>query len=172
MILEKFKQVKAFVFDVDGVFTNGNILVNELGEQWRTFNVKDGYAFQAAVKAGYPVLIVTGGKSIGVKIRFEKLGAKEVYLNTSNKLEVAEEWAKRQALDLKEVLFMGDDIPDLEMMETAGLATCPADAVEEVKVKSAYISPFEGGKGAVRDVIKKVMVLQGKWVSDSKIKSI
>ena len=171
-IFDRFKKVKAFAFDVDGVFTNGDILVNEQGEQWRTFNVKDGYALQLAIKAGYPVLIVSGGKSEGVKMRLEALGVTEVFINESNKLSVLNAWLERTHLNLEDILFMGDDIPDLEVMQHVGFATGPADAVEDIKSICHYISPQVGGKGAVRDVIEKVMRLQGVWDSNVTVQSI
>ena len=171
-VFDRFKKVKAFAFDVDGVFTNGDILVNEKGEQWRTFNVKDGYALQLAIKAGYPVLIVSGGKSEGVKLRLQALGVKDVFINESNKMAVLNAWMERTHLSLEDILFMGDDAPDLEVMQRVGFPTCPADAIEDIKQVSLYISPQAGGKGAVRDVIEKVMRLQGVWESNTAIKSI
>lgn len=170
-MLDKFKKVKAFVFDVDGVFTTGEILVTETGEQLRVFNVKDGYALQYAVKAGYPVLVVTGGRSQGVRIRFEKLGVKDVYLDVANKSEVVEKWLTEQSISMEDVLIMGDDLPDLAILEKAGVSCCPADAVHQVKAVCDYISGKEGGKGAVREIIEKVLGLQKVWTADVQIKS-
>jgi 3-deoxy-D-manno-octulosonate 8-phosphate phosphatase (KDO 8-P phosphatase) len=171
-IFDRFKQIRAFAFDVDGVFTNGDILVNEAGEQLRTFNVKDGYALQLAIKSGYPILIVSGGKSKGVKLRFEGLGVKDVFINEANKEAVLDKWAKRNALVLSDILFMGDDIPDLAVMKVVGFPVCPADAIEDIKAICHYISPHSGGKGAVRDVIEKVMRLQGTWENNPSVKSM
>lgn len=170
-LFERFKKVKAFVFDVDGVLTNGEVLVTEEGEQLRSFSIKDGYALQLAIKKGYPIAIITGGRSKGVKLRLNGLGIHDVFLNVTDKREILHEWLKVQGLTINDLLFMGDDIPDLIVMEEAGLASCPADAVEEIKAVSQYVSACAGGKGAVRDVIEKVMKLQGQWNSDTSVKS-
>lgn len=171
-VFDKFKNVKAFAFDVDGVFTNGDISVNEIGEQLRTFNVKDGYAVQFAIKAGYPVLIVSGGKSEGVRLRFLALGVTDIFINESDKEAVLESWLARNDLTQSDILFMGDDMPDYTVMKKVGFPVCPMDAIEDIKALCHYISPMDGGKGAVRDVIEKVMRLQGTWVINSSIKSI
>jgi 3-deoxy-D-manno-octulosonate 8-phosphate phosphatase (KDO 8-P phosphatase) len=171
-VFERFKKVKAFAFDVDGVFTTGDILVSENGDQLRTFNVKDGYALQLAVKSGYPVLIVSGGKSKGVKLRLEALGVEDVFINESHKEAVLVKWVKKNQLDLNDILFMGDDVPDIAVMKVVGFPVCPADAIEDIKSICHYISPKSGGKGAVRDVIEKVMRLQGTWDSNPSVKSI
>lgn len=171
-VFDRFKKIKAFAFDVDGVFTNGDILVNEKGEQLRTFNVKDGYAVQLAIKAGYPILVVSGGKSEGVKLRLQALGVKDVFINESDKIAILNTWTERTGLKREDILFMGDDVPDLAVMQTIGFPTCPADAIEDIKKICQYISPQIGGRGAVRDVIEKVMRLQGTWESNTSIKSI
>lgn len=171
-VFERFKNIKALVFDVDGVLTNGEILVNESGEQLRTFYIKDGYALQLAVKRGFLLAAITGGRSQGIKKRLEGLGINDVFLNISNKIETLDHWMKEYDLKTEEVLFMGDDVPDLEVMKLVGFAVCPADAVEDIKAISHYISHLNGGKGAVRDVIEKVMRLQGKWDLDTHTKSI
>lgn len=170
-LFERFNKVKAFVFDVDGVLTNGEVLVTEAGEQLRSFSIKDGYALQLAIKNGYPIAIITGGRSNGVKLRLNGLGIYDVFLNVTDKREVLYEWLKVQGLTMGDLLFMGDDIPDLIVMEEAGLASCPCDAVEEIKAISQYVSACAGGKGAVRDVIEKVMKLQGQWKRDTSVKS-
>jgi len=163
MLFDNFKQVKAFVFDVDGVLTNGVVLVTEEGEHLRSFNMKDGYAMQLAVKRGYSIAIITGGKSLGVKKRMERLGIDDAFIGVDDKRSVLNDWLAHKGLKPSDVLYMGDDIPDLENMLVAGMPTCPADAVEEIKTAAAYISPFVGGAGAVRDVIEKVLKLQGRW---------
>lgn len=170
-VFERFKKVKAFAFDVDGVFTNGDILISENGDQLRTFNIKDGYALQLAVKSGYPILIVSGGKSKGVKLRLEALGVKDVFINEANKEVVLDKWIKKNHLQLTDILYMGDDVPDLAVMRIVGFPVCPADAIEDIKSICHYISPQPGGKGAVRDVIEKVMRLQDTWETGSSIKS-
>jgi len=163
MLFDRFKQVKAFVFDVDGVLSDGNILVTERGEQLRSFNIKDGYAMQLAVKRGYPIAIITGGRSLGVKTRMEGLGVTDVFIGIDDKTAVLRDWLAHRRLSPQDVLYMGDDIPDLDNMKLVGLPTCPADAMEEIKAVAAYISFRDGGSGAVRDVIEKVMKLQGTW---------
>lgn len=172
MLFDQLKRIKAFVFDVDGVFSDGSILVTEQGDQLRTFNTKDGYAVQLAVKKGYPMAVITGGKSQGVKKRMEGLGIKDIYLNVHDKRAVLRDWLSGNQLTLADILYMGDDIPDLESMKIAGFPACPADAVEEIKAVSSYISPKNGGAGAVRDVIEKVMKLQGNWNEDTEVPSI
>ncbi|MGK6352130.1 KdsC family phosphatase [Parapedobacter sp. DT-150] len=163
MLFDKFKQVKAFVFDVDGVLSDGNVLVTEQGEQLRSFNIKDGYALQLAVKKGYPIAVITGGKSAGVEKRMRGLGISDVYLGVDDKKAVLHDWLAHAGLTLDDILYMGDDLPDLHNMKSVGLPTCPADAVEEIKAVAAYTSFRNGGAGAVRDVIEKVMKLQGTW---------
>lgn len=167
-----FKEIDAFVFDVDGVFTNGDVLVTESGEQLRSFNTKDGYALQLAVKLGYHILIVSGGMSNGVIHRFTSLGVQDIFIGVDDKLAVFKKWITEKKLNKESVLFMGDDISDISVMREVGLPTCPLDAVEEVKDICDYISNYPGGRGAVRDVIEKVMRLQGKWNPTSLIKSI
>jgi len=171
-ILEKFKKIKAFIFDVDGVLTNGEILVTENGEQLRTFYIKDGYALQLAVKQNYPIAVITGGKSQGVKLRLQGLGINDVFINISDKISTLNNWIQKQGLTNDEVLFMGDDIPDLAAMQSVGFAVCPADATEDIKAISLYISPYNGGRGAVRDVLEKALRLQNKWNQDTTVKSI
>ena len=171
MFFDKFKQVKAFVFDVDGVLSDGRILVTEQGDQLRSFSIRDGYALQLAVKKGYPISVITGGRSMGVKKRLEGLGITDVFLSVNDKYVVFQEWLTKQGLTAADILYMGDDIPDLENMRTVGLPVCPADAVEEVKAISSYISSRKGGDGAVRDVIEKVMKLQQTWHEDTSVTS-
>jgi len=167
MFFDKFKQVKAFVFDVDGVLSDGKILVTEQGDQLRAFSIRDGYALQLAVKRGYPIAAITGGRSMGVKKRLEGLGITDVFLSVNDQYTVFQAWLAKHGLAEADVLCMGDDIPDLEIMRAVGLPTCPADAVEEVKAISSYISVRKGGDGAVRDVIEKVMKLQQTWHKDT-----
>ncbi len=171
MLFERFKQVKAFVFDIDGVLTDGTVQVTELGEQLRTFHIRDGYALQLAVKQGYPIATITGGISKGVEQRLQALGIIHVFSGVSDKLAVLTDWLHNQQLPAGDVLYMGDDIPDLACMQAAGLPVCPADAVPEVKAIAAYISHQAGGKGAVRDVMEKVLKLQEKWQADTSVKS-
>lgn len=171
MLFEKLKSVKAFVLDVDGVLTDGSILITDEGHQLRTFNIKDGYAIQLAVKKDYPILVITGAKSKGVQLRMESLGVKAVYLGVQDKLVVFNDWLDRLGISSEEVLYMGDDIPDLAVMRVVGVSVCPADAVEEIKSIAAYISPKNGGAGAVRDIIEKVLKLQHMWDDDTGVRS-
>ncbi len=164
MFLEKLKNIKAFIFDVDGVLTNGDITVTGDGDQMRHFNVKDGYAINHAIKSGFYIATISGGHSRGVLSRLNGLGVKDVFMGISHKLEVYERVVADMKLNPEEILYMGDDIPDLDVMQKVGLPTCPADACEEVKAAAAYISPVLGGKGCVRDVIEKVLKIQDKWM--------
>ena len=163
MFLEKLKLIKAFVFDVDGVLTDGIVHVTENGEQLRQFNIKDGYALQLAVKRGYKIAVITGAGSEGVMLRLKALGISDIFMKVDSKVAVYEEYIQKQGLASAEVLYMGDDIPDLPVMKLAGLPVCPADAVEEIKAVSLYISPKNGGQGCVRDIIEKVLKIQNKW---------
>lgn len=167
MFLQKLKEVTTFIFDVDGVLTDGSILASDSGEYLRSFNIKDGYALQLAVKRGYLVCVISGGKGAAMQKRFEGLSLQEIFLDVSDKVKVYESLVAKYKLSPAEVLYMGDDVPDLKIMGLVGLPTCPADAVPDVKAISAYISPFDGGKTAVRDVIEKVMRVQHTWFDEN-----
>ncbi|MFW5707638.1 MAG: KdsC family phosphatase [Bacteroidota bacterium] len=158
--------IKTFIFDVDGVMTNGIVLLSTQGEMLRTMNVKDGYALQLAVKKGYRIIIISGGNSEAVRERFKGLGIKEIYLAVGNKLEVFHRIVEQDKLEMKNILYMGDDIPDYEIMREVGVAACPSDAAEEIKHISKYISPKPGGKGCVRDVLEQVMKVQQTWFDE------
>lgn len=158
-----FRPITTFVFDVDGVLTDGTLFLLPGGEMVRRMNIKDGYALQLAVKKGYRVVIISGGVSELVKERLQKLGVSEVFMGVHDKRLVLQEYMQRHHLAPAQVLFMGDDIPDLEVMMEAGLPCCPADACTEIKEISRYISPIAGGFGCARDVIEKVMKLRGDW---------
>ena len=165
-LLEKFRDIHTFVFDVDGVLTNSNVIVMEDGKLIRTMNVRDGYAMKRAVQQGYRIGIITGGKSSGVVSRLENLGITDIYKGISDKLDAFEEFVAIYELDTSGILYMGDDIPDLDPMRMAGLTCCPNDAANEVIKISRYISPLKGGEGCVRDVIEKVLKLHGKWMDE------
>lgn len=167
MFLQKLKEITTFVFDVDGVLTNGDVLATPSGEFLRTFNIKDGYALQLAVKKGYHVCIISGGRGEAMQKRFDGLGITSAYLGVSDKVKVYEDFLMKHNLTNAEVLYMGDDIPDVKVMQLVGLATCPADAVEEIKAICKYISPQPGGRSAVRDVIEKVLKVQGMWFDEN-----
>lgn len=170
-VLEKFKSIRTFVFDVDGVMTDGTVLVYETGEQVRRMSTRDGYSLQLAVKKGYRVLVISGGSSEGVRQRLEYLGIRDVYLKVHDKVTVLTEYARRFGLDEKDMLYMGDDIPDYGPMQYVGLACAPADAAPEIRHIAAYISSFNGGQGCVRDVIEKVLKLNGHWELDLSVAS-
>jgi 3-deoxy-D-manno-octulosonate 8-phosphate phosphatase (KDO 8-P phosphatase) len=172
MIFDAFKKVKALVLDVDGVLTDGHILVNEHGEQWRTFHVRDGYAIQLAVRQNMPILVITGGRSEGVRLRLEGLGVKAIKMGVHDKVSVLQDWAREQQIAFEDILFMGDDMPDLEAMKQVGLAVCPSDAIPEIKDICQFITLAKGGQGAVREVIESILKLQGKWPVQSGVTSI
>ncbi len=171
-MLESFKTINAFVFDIDGVLTDGSLLIMDGGLMIRKMHVKDGYALQLAIKKGYLIFIISGGNSPQVKERLLKLGLSNVFMNIENKLKKLQELSAQFNLKKEDILCMGDDIPDLEVMKYCGLACCPADAVAEIKNISKYISPVKGGDGCVRDVIEKVMKLQSRWMADTHIPSV
>lgn len=156
--------IKAFAFDVDGVFSDGLVMLHPGGDLMRAMNIKDGFAVQLAVKKGYPVGIITGGNSESVRKRFERLGVKDVYLKSSEKTVDFEDFLNRNDLQPEDVLYMGDDLPDYNVMSMSGFPCCPEDAANEIKQISRYISGKKGGEGCVRDVIEKVLKLHGKWM--------
>ena len=170
-VLPLFKNIKAFVLDVDGVLTDSSVLVMDDGQLVRRMNIKDGYALQLAIKQGYRICVISGGTSQAVKGRLEKLGVTDVSLNVKSKKDVLLRYVQENELKWEEVLYMGDDIPDLEVMKMAGLACCPFDAVAEIRQISHYVSPKTGGEGCVRDVIEKTLKLNGHWQEDTNIQS-
>jgi 3-deoxy-D-manno-octulosonate 8-phosphate phosphatase (KDO 8-P phosphatase) len=161
-ILELFKPVKTFVFDVDGVLATDMLLIVQ-GDWVRSMNIKDGFGLQLAVKKGYRVVIISGAKSVPVMERLAGLGINDIFLGVSDKKEKLLEYVQQYDLKWEEILFMGDDIPDLSAMQLVGMPCCPADAVTEIKLVSKYISPVNGGSGCGRDVIEKVLKLNGHW---------
>lgn len=167
MFLQKLKDITTIILDVDGVLTNGDIIASDSGEFLRTFNIKDGYALQLAVKKGYLLCIISGGRGQSMQKRFEGLGIQEIHLGVSDKVAVFEQLMVKHNITASEILYMGDDIPDLKIMQLVGLPTCPADAVPEIKALSQYISPYPGGKTAVRDIVEKVLRVQEKWFDEN-----
>jgi 3-deoxy-D-manno-octulosonate 8-phosphate phosphatase (KDO 8-P phosphatase) len=162
-VLESFKKITTFIFDVDGVLTDGTVLVLENGLQARRMNIKDGFALQMAVKNGYRVLIVSGGNSPQVAGRLERLGIKDVHMSVGDKRKFITDYMRKNNLTKDQLLYMADDLPDLPVMATVGMPCCPADAVSEIKEAVQYISPFKGGDACVRDVIEKVLKLNDHW---------
>ncbi len=159
------QNVDTFIFDYDGVMTDGKIILMENGQPLRMANVKDGYVLQLIIKLGFNVVVISGGFSKSMENRFETLGIKDVFLGTKNKEIVLEKYLNEHNIDTEHVVYMGDDIPDLRVMQTIGIPVCPADAVEEIKNISIYISDKNGGEGCVRDIVEQVLKVQGKWMS-------
>ncbi len=159
------KKIKALVFDVDGVLSADVVSLHPSGEPMRTVNIKDGYAIQLAVKKGLHIAIITGGNSEAVYQRFFALGVTDIYMRSSIKIHDYHDFRDKHGLSDDEILYMGDDIPDLEVLKQCGLSCCPRDAAFEVKSIVKYISHANGGYGCGRDVIEQVMKTQGKWMS-------
>ena len=162
---EIMPDISTFIFDVDGVLTNGTVTIFPDGELIRQMNTKDGFALKTAVNMGYHVCIITGGTNPNVKSRLGGLGIKDIYLGSHSKIADMNNFLEKHNIRLENVLYMGDDIPDLPVMKMVGLPTCPNDAVQEIQQISKYISQKKGGKGCVRDVIEQVLKVQDKWQS-------
>ncbi|WP_296317722.1 KdsC family phosphatase [Winogradskyella sp. UBA3174] len=160
---EYLADITTFIFDVDGVLTDGTITVTTDGEMLRTMNIKDGFALKTATDAGFNMCIISGGSNEGVRRRLAGLGIKDIYLGAHNKIEQLNTYLNKRNIEKSQVLYMGDDIPDYPVMKLVGLPCCPQDAVAEIKAVSKYISHKNGGEGAVRDVIEQVLKVQGKW---------
>lgn len=163
---EKLLKVNTFIFDYDGVLSDGQVILTTDGDALRTANVKDGYAMQLAIKKNYRIVIISGGYSESMKRRFEILNIQDVFLGVDKKIDVYNQYLKDHNLEKENILYMGDDIPDYEIMLAAGVPTCPSDAVEEIKRVATYISHQPGGHGCVRDIIEQVLKVQGKWMND------
>lgn len=158
--------INTFIFDVDGVLTDGTVIVFPDGDLIRTMNIKDGYALKVALQSGYNICIISGGTNEAVKLRLEKLGIKHIYLGVENKLDKLKAFIDMMGISYHQVLYMGDDIPDYHVMIRVGLPCCPKDAVQEVQDISKYISQKKGGNGCVRDVIEQVLKVQDRWHND------
>lgn len=163
MSLSQFQSIRHFIFDIDGVLTNGQLLISVEGNLLRSMNIKDGYAMQLALKQGYTISIISGAREESILKRLAGLGIHDVHLGISQKLIKLEEIASNRQLSLPHTLYMGDDMPDLEVMKHVALPCCPADACEEIIAASTYVSPKLGGHGCVRDVIEKVLKLNHHW---------
>lgn len=162
------KKIKGIAFDVDGVLSPSTIPLSPEGEPLRMVSIKDGYALQLAVKKGLKIAIITGGNTKAVDVRFRGLGIDDVFLGSSMKLPILQQWMEDNGLNADEVAFVGDDIPDIQAMKHVGLAVAPADAADEVKRVASYISPKQGGYGVGREILEQVMKAQGLWMSDHK----
>jgi 3-deoxy-D-manno-octulosonate 8-phosphate phosphatase (KDO 8-P phosphatase) len=165
---ELLRNVKAFAFDVDGVFTDGTVILHPTGELLRTSNTRDGYAVHVAIERGFPIARISGGKSETIRERFKGLGVTDIYLGISDKMDSLEDFRYKYGIDLSEILYMGDDLPDFEVMQKVGIPTCPSDAAPEIRGLSVYVSNYSGGRGCVRDVIEQVLRLNDKWGPSSK----
>ncbi len=163
---EYLEDITTFVFDVDGVFTDGGLLITAEGELLRKMSVKDGYALKTALQKGYNVCIITGGTNEGVRQRLAGLGVPDIYMGAHHKAEPLQEYLENNNIDPKNVLYMGDDLPDIPPMLKVALPTCPQDAVPEVKAIAKYISHKNGGDACVRDVIEQVLKVRGDWKSN------
>lgn len=163
---EDLTKIKAFAFDVDGVLSKTTVPMFPNGEPMRTANIKDGYVIQLAVKLGYKIAIITGGRTEAVKMRFEALGVKDIFMGQSEKTQTYKNWRDANGLDDSEIMYMGDDMPDIPVLRLVGMPVCPADAVTDVKNVVRYVSPFNGGECCVRDVMEQVLRAQNKWGSD------
>ncbi|MBX2828248.1 MAG: HAD-IIIA family hydrolase [Flavobacteriaceae bacterium] len=163
---EYLQHITTFVFDVDGVLTDATILINTEGELFRSMNVKDGFALKTAVDHNYNICIISGGTNEGVRKRLEGLGIKDIHLGAKRKIALLEGYFSENNVKPENVIYMGDDIPDLAPMKMVGLPCCPQDAVPEIKAICKYISHKKGGEGAVRDIIEQVLKVQGNWISN------
>ena len=166
-----FLRIKAFAFDIDGVATDGSILCIPGGDLLRVYDAKDSFAIRMAVMNGYPMAVITGGSSVTIRERMVTVGlkAEDVFLRSRNKMEEFKVFCERYNLQPEDVMYFGDDVPDIEVLQACGCGVCPADAVEDVKAAADYVSPFPGGKGCLRDTIEKVMRAQGRWVFDTTV---
>lgn len=168
MINYDLKKIRAIIFDVDGVLSASTIGMDDEGMPLRTINIKDGYAIQLAEKEGLRLAIMTGGNAENIGKRYSYLGVKDIYQQCAVKMKVYEQFTERYGLHDDEIIYMGDDIPDLQIIQRVGCPCCPADACPEVKATSVYISQIKGGEGCARDVIEQVLRAQGKWLSSAR----
>lgn len=171
-ILAQFRQISCFVFDMDGVLTDGSLILYHHGHMLRRMHIRDGYGLQLAVKKGYRVIVISGSHSEASRDRLERLGITDVRMEIKDKGNELAGIMKQYALSREQVLYMGDDMPDLPALRASGMPCCPADAVTEVREASQYISPVHGGQGCVRDVIEKVLKMNGHWNEDEGVASV
>ena len=168
MINYDLQKIRAIIFDIDGVLSSDTIPLPDEGTPLRTVNIKDGYAIQLAVKFGLRIVIITGAKVESVRVRYEGLGVEDIYIGCSVKIKTYDAFLAKYGLTDEQVMYMGDDIPDLEIMRRVGCPVCPKDACSEIKSVSLYVSDRIGGHGCGRDVIEQVLRAQGKWVMNAK----
>ena len=168
MINYDLQKIRAIIFDIDGVLSSETITLSDEGTPLRTVNIKDGYAIQLAVKLGLRIVIITGAKVESVRVRYEGLGVEDIYIGCSVKIKTYDAFLAKYGLTDEQVMYMGDDIPDLEIMHRVGCPVCPKDACSEIKSVSLYVSDRIGGHGCGRDVIEQVLRAQGKWVMNAK----
>lgn len=165
--MESYKQIlnriDTFIFDVDGVLTDGSVALIPPDNMVRTMNTRDGFALQYAIKKGYHIAIITGGTSEMVRTRLEYLGITDIYLRASNKMECFNDFIQKSVKDTSQIAYMGDDLPDYHVMKKVALPSCPKDAATEIREIAKYVSPFEGGKGCVRDLIEQTLRCRGDW---------
>ena len=170
-LLQKFKPITTFIFDIDGVLTDGTLLVMSGDQQLRSMHVRDGLGLQMAIKNGYRVLIISGGFSEPAKERFIYLGIPDIHMSIKDKLQFVTEYIRHNSLGWQETLYMGDDLPDIQLLKAVGVSCCPADAIAEIREFADYISPLNGGRGCARDVIEKVLKINNHWRHDADIVS-
>lgn len=161
--LEAFSQVRTFLFDVDGVLTDGSVLVTDDGALLRRMSTRDGFAMKLCIRLGYPIVIITGGTSSGVERRLRLLGVETIFSGISDKVSAFDGYLADSGKNPQEILYMGDDMPDWDVMQRVGFAACPQDADPAIQTISHYVSPYRGGQGCVRDIIEKTLRIQGKW---------
>jgi 3-deoxy-D-manno-octulosonate 8-phosphate phosphatase (KDO 8-P phosphatase) len=163
LIYDRLIQITTFIFDVDGIMTNGSVLGTEDGHFLRNFNIKDGFALQHAIKSNYIIAIISGGKSNSVITRFKQLGIQDIYIGQENKSQALNDIISKYSLKKEEILYMGDDMPDYQIMKSVGVKSCPKDAAIDVKSICDYISPYKAGDGCVRNILEMTLKLQNKW---------
>tara|TARA_B100000575_G_scaffold291812_1_gene298607 strand:- start:2263 stop:2793 length:531 start_codon:yes stop_codon:yes gene_type:complete len=167
MIKKNYKtylnKIKTFIFDVDGVLTDGKVLITSEGEVYRAFDTKDGFALKCALMQGFKIAIITGGNNEGIKQRFKEFGICDIYMGSLNKIDAYKDFMNNYSLKPEEILYVGDDIPDIPVMKKVGISCCPSDAVPDVKEIVDYVSHKKGGEGCVREIIEQVLRVQDKW---------
>ena len=168
MIPYDLSRIRLIIFHIDGVLSRSTVVLHPEGQPMRTVNIKDGYAIQLAIKQQLPIAIITGGNAESIRMRYEGLGVKDIYMRSAVKITAYEQLLEKYHLTDDEVMYMGDDIPDYEVMQRVGCAVCPADACPDIRQISCYVSQWEGGMGCGRDVIEQVLRAQGKWLNDKK----